>query len=247
MKLFVSTSILGALVFSGVASAQTTATTTPVGYVTHTLRQGYNALGLTLQTPTLAAGTFETVGATSLTDSDVTYAPIAGRTYVLEMTSGTQTGSIFEIPAANISGSTISVITSPATDLVALGVTTSDTYKLRIAPTLEEVFTTTPLSSGGVLQAALSAGSADIVWIPISAGVYSKYYLRSGATPAFRDATTNALTPGVPIVYADGFFVQKKGASAASLTVVGELKTVGTNSQFRGSGWPEPLQRRSGR
>jgi hypothetical protein len=229
MKTYIPYSLLAAAAACGMAFGQT-AYTTPVGYATSPLSQGFNALGLTLQTPTLASGSFETVEATSVTDTGVTFAPIAGRTYVLEITSGTLVGSIFEIPAASISGSTVTVTTVPATDLVTLGLTTSDTYKLRVAPTLEEIFTTVTLANGGVLGAALSSGSADIVWIPNGNGGYTQYYLRSGATPEFRNVATNTASPNVPVVYADGFLVQKKAATAASLVVSGEVKTTGTNS-----------------
>jgi hypothetical protein len=217
-------SLLLAAAASGMALGAETAYTTPVGYSTSTLAQGYNALGLTLQTPPVAAGDFETISGTSLTDTDVTYAPVAGKTYVLEITSGTLTGVIQEVSAANISGSTI---TTPS-DLQALGLTTSDTYKLRVAPTLEDIFTTTPLASGGVLTAALSSGTADIVWVPTGTGSYDQYFLHSGGQ--FRRAGTTTATPNVPLIYADGFFVQKKAATAASLTITGEVKKVGTNS-----------------
>ena len=218
----------------GMAFGQTTAYTSPVGYATTSLAQGFNALGLSLQTPTLVAGSFETITATTLTDAEVTYAPIAGRTYVLEITSSSATpglvGSIFEIPAANISGNTITVTTVPATDLVALGLTSTATYKLRIAPTLEEIFTKVPFASGGVLVAALSAGTADVVWVPTGTGNYVQYFLRSGTTPEFRVVGATVASPNVPLVYSDGFFVQKKGTNVSSLTISGEVKTVGTTS-----------------
>lgn len=219
-----SYALIAAIAACGFATAQTTAYTTPVGYSTSTLAQGYNALGLTLQTPTLASGTFETIVGTALTDTGVTYAPVAGRTYVLEITSGTLTGVIQEVAAASISGSTI---TTPS-DLQALGLLVTDTYNLRLAPTLEEIFTTTALASGGVLVAGLSSSGADIVWVPTGTGSYDQYFLHS--TGAFRRAGTTTATPNVPMIYSDGFFVQKKTATASALTVTGEVKKVGTNS-----------------
>jgi hypothetical protein len=99
-----------------------------------------------------------------------------------------------------------------------------------VAPTLEEVFTTVPLNNGGVLNATLSASTADLVWVPTGAGTFNKYYLRSGATPVFRSVATNLNTPNVPLVYADGLVIQKRGATAASFTLSGEVKTTGTNS-----------------
>ena len=230
MKTLIPLTALAALFASGTIHAQTPAYSKPSGYVTTPLLQGFNLVGLSLHPASLASGKFETVAATTLTDSDSTYAPVSGRTYVLEITSGTISGSIFEVPAASISGSTITITTVPATNLVTLGLTTNDTYNLRIAPTLEEIFTTTPLASGGTLFAALNATSADNVWIPNGTGGYTKYYLRSGATPAFREVSSNTASPNIPIVYSDGIFVQKKTSTAASLTISGNVKTVGTNS-----------------
>ncbi len=222
MKPFIPYSLLAAAAACGMAFGQ--AYTTPVGYVTSDLSQGFNALGLTLQSPSVASGDFETVTGTALTDSDATYSPAAGRTFVLEITSGTATGVIQEVPAASISGSTITT----SDNLQTMGLAAGDTYKLRVAPTLEEIFTTTPLSGGGVLNAGLSSTGADIVWIPNGSGGYDQYFLHTSGQ--FRRATTTTATPNVPVIYADGFLVQKKGATAAALTVTGEVKTVGTNS-----------------
>ena len=225
--------ILASLAACGLGMAQT-AYTTPVGYTTSSLLQGFNALGLNLQTPTLAAGLLGNVTATTVTATGLNFTPIAGRLYILEITTSPAApnlvGAIFEIPAANISGNTVTVTTIPATNLVTLGLTSTATYKLRIAPTLEGIFTTAPLASGGVLTAALSSTNADIVWIPTGTGNYIQYYLRSGATPEFRAVSTNTASPNVPVVYADGFFIQKKATSVASLTISGEVKTIGTTS-----------------
>jgi hypothetical protein len=230
MKSYIPYTLLAAAAACGMALGQT-AYTTPVGYSTQSLALGFNAAGLTLQNPAVAAGNFETITATTLTDSNITYAPVAGRMYILEFTSGSSNvkGSIFEIPAASISGSTITVTTVPATDLVALGVTSSDKYSLRLAPTLEDIFTTVPLSSGGVLNAGLSATGADVVWVPTGPGTYAKYFLHS-STLAFRLAGTTTPTPNVPLIYADGILIEKKSAAAASLVVSGEVKKVGTTS-----------------
>ena len=230
MKTLIPLTALAALVASGSIHAQPTFSK-PSGYVTTPLLQGFNLIGLNLQTPSLASGKFETVTATTLTDNDVTnFAPTSGRTYVLEITSGTIQGSVFEVPAASISANVITITTVPATDLVALGLTTNDTYNLRIAPTLEEIFTTVPLAQGGVLVPALDAVSADNIWLPNGNGGYIQYYLRSGNPRAFRAVVGDALAPNTPIIYTDGLFVQKKTSTAASLTVTGNVKTVGTTS-----------------
>lgn len=216
--------LLGALLTAGAVNA---AQTTPVGYSTVPLLQGYNVVGLTLHPSAMATGDFElTAGfGSTVTDTDTTFAPVAGRLYVLEINDGGAAGTIVEVPAASISGNTITT----TTDLELAGVVDGTKYSLRVAPTLEEIFTTVPLASGGVLTAALSAGSADVVWVPNGTGGYDQYYLRSGTTPEFRKVSTNLASPNVPLVYADGILIQKKNTTAASLTVTGEVKKVGTN------------------
>lgn len=216
----------------GMALGQT-AYTTPVGYATQELKQGVNLVGLTLQTPTLAAGKFETITATTAIDNNITYAPIAGRVYVLEITSGALTGAIFEVPAANISGSTITITTVPATDLVALGLTTSDTYKLRLAPSLVDIFTLNTYAAGGVLAAAVNIANSDVVSIPTGPGTYDKYFLKStGGYQRITGTTSFVAVDGaaVPVIYADGIQVQKRTTAVAFLTVSGEVKAKGTKS-----------------
>ncbi|RYZ90969.1 MAG: hypothetical protein EOP06_07295 [Proteobacteria bacterium] len=227
--------LLAAAAATGMALAQT-AYTTPVGYSTQTLAQGFNVAGLTLQKSADVAGNFETVTSTQLTDTGAVYAPVVGRTYIVEMTSGAQVGSIFEVLASSISGSTITVTTVPATDLVALGVAAGDTYKLRVAPTLEEIFTTTPLASGGTLTTSLNITNSDIVWVPNGTGGFDKYFLRSGTPATFQritGTTTFTAAPNVPLIYTDGIYIEKKLAATASLTVSGEVKKVGSNSTIR--------------
>jgi hypothetical protein len=141
-------------------------------------------------------------------------------------------GSIFEVPAANISGSTITITTVPATNLTTLGLTTNDTYNLRVAPTLVDIFSLTPLASGGVLHAALNVANSDIVFVPVSPGVFERYFLRSsGGFQRVTGSTTFVAVDGatVPLVYADGILIQKKQNTPASLTITGEVKLVGTN------------------
>jgi hypothetical protein len=220
---------------SGMAYGAETAYTTPVGYSTNTLAVGLNALGLGLQKPTIASGNFETVSGTALTDTGVTFAPVAGRTYILEIISSVTpalVGTIQVVSAASIVDSTI---TTPD-DLGALGLTVGDNYNLRVAPTLEEIFTITPLSGGGVLAGGgLNYTSADIVWVPTVPGSFDKYFLKTGTGAGFKRITGPLATnfvdaPNIPLIYADGMFVQKKTATPASLTVSGEIKKVRTNS-----------------
>jgi len=232
MKTIIPLTALAAFAATAPIHAQNPVFSKPSGYVTTSLLQGFNLIGLNLQTPSLASGKFETVTATTLTDTDVTnYAPTSGRTYVLEITSGTIVGSIFEVPAASIAANVITITTDPVTDLVALGLTTNDTYNLRIAPTLEEIFTTVPLAQGGLLHAGANDGVADNIWLPDGEGGFVRYFLRGGASPAFRLADVGTpLAPNVPIIYSDGIYVEKKTATEVDLTITGNVKTVGTTS-----------------
>jgi hypothetical protein len=233
MKSILSYSLLAAAMAAGVAYGQaTTATTTPVGYNSTVLQQGFNVVGITVQASTATQGNFEAVAASSVTDSNVEFAATPGRIYVLEILSGTLAGVLQEIPAASISASSGSTTISTPQDLVALGLAVGDKYRLRLAPTLEEVFTTVPFASGGVLKAALNAVSSDNVWIPNSSGGYDKYFLRSGATPAFQKVSGSSFVaaPNVPLIYSDGMLIEKRDAAPATLTISGEVKTVGTTS-----------------
>lgn len=225
MKSSIAITLIAAALTSA-GQAQTTVSTTPVGYTTQSLIKGANLVGITLHNPTLSTGTFSAVSGTTLTAPNLSLSPTAGRTYILEITSGTLAGVIQEIPAASISGTTITT----SQNLASLGLAVGNSYKLRLAPTLEEIFTTTPLNNGGTLHAALNATSADVVSIPNGAGGYDRYYLRSGATPAFRNVASNLASPNVPVIYVDGLTIDKKTTTAAALTATGELKTTGSNT-----------------
>jgi hypothetical protein len=200
--------------------------TAPLGCTTQTLSKGVNVLGITLHNPTLASGTFSAVAGTTLTAPDLSLSPATGRTYILEITSGTLAGVIQEIPAASISGTTITT----SQNLATLGLAVGNSYNLRLAPTLEEIFTTTPLSNGGILHATINPSTADVVSIPNGAGGYDRYYLRSGATPAFRSVPANLPAPNVPVIYVDGILIDKKNTTGASVATTGEIKSTGSNT-----------------
>jgi len=231
MKTLIPFTLAAALAASGFSHAQS-ASSKPSGYSTKALSQGFNLMGLTLQGSPSALGRFETVTSTTLTDTQMSFTPVAGRTYSLEFISGTANGAIFEVASASISSNTITIETVPATNLNSLGITTTDDYKLRLAPTLEEIFTTASLGSGGILQAGFSSVNADIIWIPSGTGTYSRYFLHT--TGVFRIANTTTAAPNVPVIYSDGFLIQKKNSLPASITITGEVKTTQTISILGG-------------
>lgn len=227
MKPLYSYALIAAFAAIGQASA-VEATTTPVGYSSQALAPGFNLVGLTLQTPTIAAGALDLSGGygTELTDLEANFAPVAGKTYVLEITSGTLKGTIQVVPAANITAKTI---TTPS-NLEAAGIQDQTTYKLRVAPTLEDVFTTLTIENGGSLNPGLNANGADVVWVPNGNGGYTKYFVHNSG--AFRIAGTTTAAPNVPIVYSNGLLIEKKSA-ANSLVVSGEVKTIATGNSVK--------------
>ncbi len=222
MKTYIPYSLLAAIAATGMAVGAETAYTTPVGYASQSIAQGFNLVGLTLQTPTLAAGNLDTVSAGNVTDAALTLTPTAGKTYVLEITSGTATGVIVEVPAASITGTTISTGT---TNLVTAGVVIGDTYKIRVAPTIEEIFKT----DGTIVSRGANSGVADVIWVP-NGSSYDQYFIHPAGVGTVRIAGGQVLAPNVPLIYADGVLVQKKSATTTTSVVSGEVKKVGTNS-----------------
>ena len=217
MKKFIPCSLLLAGLITGVAFSQTTAYTAPVGYSTTTLVNGFNVLGLTLQPSAVNSGSLSSVGASSVTvsNADFTTALTAGATYILEITSGAKNGAIQEVTSW-----TATTLNTPD-NLLTAGVEATASFKLRKAPTLEDVFgtTTSVLNKGG-------SSSADIVWIPTGPGTYNRYFLN--ALSAWRNAAGGPAL-NTPIIYTDGILVERKTTNV-DLVTSGEVKTSVTGS-----------------
>jgi hypothetical protein len=121
------------------------------------------------------------------------------------------------VPAANITSTSVTT----TDNLPSFGLQVGATYTLRLAPTIEEIFgtATSVLSKGPNGASPLS----DVIWVPLSNGVYTKYYIRSSDNTV-RNALTNVATPNVPIAYTDGLIVEKKNTGDSDLVVSGHLK-----------------------
>jgi hypothetical protein len=218
MKSLLSQALLVTLVATATSFGQTEAKTKPVGYESVTLNANqFNVVGLRLQGATVASGALETIGTSSVTDNEGSFATIltSGKTYVLEITSGTLSGLTVE--ATWTSGN---VLNTPD-NLSSAGVTAGVSYNLRPALTLEEIFGTI---SSSVLAKGLNVNVADVVWVPNGAGGYNRYFLHSSL--GWRTAA-NVAAANTPIVYTDGVFIEKKSASA-TLTISGEVKVAGS-------------------
>ncbi len=225
MKKLIPFSIAATLAATSFAQAQTVYTK-PSGYVKHTLLPSKsNLIGITLQNNPIASGLLSSVSGNTLTSASSNIQTIVGRTYVLEILSGTLAGTIQAVTATNISATTI---TTPD-NLGALGVASGDRFSLRLAPTLEEVFGTTSLTSGGTLFAAISSLAADKVTVSNGSGGTTQYFLHTSGQFRIVGTTTPALN--IPIIYADGVWIVKTSASsvAKTLVVMGQVKTTDTN------------------
>ena len=213
-------SLLAAALACGFASAQTTAYTTPVGYVTETLRPNrYNLIGLNLHGSTVAAGVLTGETSSSVTASAVNFTTLltAGKTYILELPDGT----VQEV--TSWSGSTL---TTPE-DISGVVTPNTTTFKLRQAATITSVFGAnnsiglTPSTDGGV-------EACDTIVVSTPSGLVTIYYFDDGAgTTGWYDAGGSPADNFV-LPYPDGFFVQRVGGTDKSLVISGELKTVPT-------------------
>ena len=167
----------------------------------------------------MAAGNLEVIGTGSVQDTtagvDFTVSlGTTGRIHILEITSGAAVGTVSEI--STWTANTITTVDNLST----AGVLAGDTYRIRKAPTLEEIFGTA--TSGGPLTAGTSS-TADLVYVPTGVpNQYTQYFLSGAGT--FRSVVPNALAPNVPIVYLDGLFINRKASGNVSLVVTGEVK-----------------------
>jgi len=232
MKSLLSYSLLAATMAVGVASAQNTATTKPVGYVTETLKAGqFNLVGLTVQQPQTSAGALTAVAAGGVSDSTANFTSTltAGQTYVLKITSGTAAGTIQEVTSWSATQLNTTV------NLSTVGVVTGDKYQIRKAATLSDVFGTT--NQVGLLAGNLN--TADIVWIPTGGGNFAKYYYSPAvsfpvpAAAGWKNASGGDAS-NVPIVYADSVFVQRRGTTDLALVVSGEVETTSVSLVLEG-------------
>jgi hypothetical protein len=217
MKTKITYSLLAAAAACSLANAQTTAYTTPVGYVSNVLAPNqFNLVGLSLHEPTIASGVIDAESSSSVTDAEVNFTTLlsAGQTYILELPNGV----IQEVTAWSAS-----TLTTPnnITNSVNPGTTT---YKLRKAATIGSVFGLTN-TAGLTPSTDGDLTTCDLIQIFNGTGFDTIYYFNDGAgTEGWYDDANN---PAVdkPIVYSDGIFVKRIGGSNISLVVSGEVKT----------------------
>lgn len=225
MKSFHST-ILALLAAVAGASAQTTATTTPVGYETLTLPAGLNYVGIRLHNPVLVAGVLSGVTSSTVSDSANTFSLTSGTKYILEINNS---GYIQIIDGSAASGSTI---TTPD-NLLSVGVAVGNSYSIRAASTVSSIF---GASAPNLVHGFGGSSGADQVWLldPVSGNFDVYYYDDAGnaadasPTPGWLqdngDGTFTDENPSnITLAYDDGFIFNS--ASGSSLVVSGSVKT----------------------
>jgi hypothetical protein len=221
MKTKISYSFFAAAMACGLAQAQTTAFTTPVGYVTQTLAAGkQNLLGLTVHGSTAFAGTLSSKPSpTSLEDLEANFnTALAAGTNIIEITgTGPNAGAIQEF--ITFTDKTITGL--PASFVAALA--GNEPYRVRPAATIANIF-------GSTNQAGLLAGNAntaDLILVPNGTGGLDTFFYSNGGFTGVGwrkvgGGSTNFAAES--IVYTDAFFVQRRGATNLSLVVSGEVK-----------------------
>lgn len=219
--------LLAAAAASGLAQAQT-AYTTPVGYVTKTLKpNNFTLVGVTLHNPTTVAGVLDgvTSAPNTVTDNQVDFSAslTSGSTYILELANGT---------VQEITSWSGSVLTTPD-DISAL-VTTSTSYTLRKASTISDLFGAT--NSAGLKPSVDGDFTANTDLILIFNGVAfdTVYYINDGAgTEGWFDDAGNPAASKV-VAYPESLFVQRGAGSDIDLVITGEVKTNSTNGVLVG-------------
>lgn len=234
-----SYSLIAAALACGLASAQTTAYTTPVGYVTKTLTGGrFNLTSLTVHNPTVSAGVISAKDVTlppSVTVTGANFLTLLGtpgdpgtpgteNTYILELTDGsiqeiTEWGADYLRTSANFNAR------------VTAGTTT---YKLRKAATVSSVFGATNTaglksSPDGEVENASGIPTADTIQLWNGAGFTTIYYFDDTAGATGWYTGTGAPAANIPIIHADGFFVRRAAGAPINLVVTGEVKTTKTS------------------
>jgi hypothetical protein len=133
-------------------------------------------------------------------------------TYVVEILDGAAAGEVAEI--TNIQPTTFDTAGT-------LNVAAGDSYQLRTAPTLNEVF-------GTSLTGSFNAAAADVVWLPNGAGGFNTYFFSTTGNE-FRGTATPFAAPPKPIAayYPDGLLVEVK-ANPTSVVITGMVKTTDT-------------------
>jgi hypothetical protein len=228
MKTKITYSLLAAAAACSLANAQTTAYTTPVGYVSKTLpANAFSFVGLTVHNPVVSSGVIDAESASSVTDTGVNFSTIltSGATYVLELDNGV----IQEVTSWNAQG----VLDLPE-DITGSVVPSTTTYKLRKASTVSDVFGAA--NSAGLTATAGDMATADVIYLLGAGGSVTPIYFYDDGSEANWYTADGDLAGDLPIIYSDGFYIGRVAGSSLNLVTSGEIKIKPTSSVIT-PGW----------
>lgn len=215
-----------ALLAPGVLFAQTTAKTTPVGYVTKSLPPSqFTFVGLTTHNAVAASGVIASVASNEVTVTGVNFEtalspnnPSTAR-YILEL----QNGTITEVTNWTSAG-----VLTTADDISSQVNPGTTSFSLRRAATISDIF-------GAANSAGLTPDSDgdytsgnDLVYVITGDGLKTIYYYNDGETTGWFDSDGEA-ADNLPVVYSDGFYVQRVGGNSIDLVISGEIKKAPTS------------------
>ena len=211
----------------GMAFGQT-AYTNPVGYTTTALKTGkFNLLGMTVQQPTVLAGVLNvtqstTAGTLVITGADFSSVVIAAsQTYAVEINSGSNSGTVFEVPDTSFNNTTDTITVGAPLDTTSFA---SASFSIRKIATIADVFG--PANEAGLLPGTATSNS-DVLYIPNAAGVLEQYWYSSGGLvgAGWRKFGGGATPRGnVLLSYIDSFYVYRRGGIDLDLVTSGIVK-----------------------
>lgn len=225
--------VLGLLSLGSPASAQTTVTTIPQGYVTLTISAGtgtspavtymYAPLHSESTASGVLAGQISTVGTNTIsnTSGGWTASQLASTTSptFIKITSGTAAGHTFHITANT---DTVLTLDTQGLDLTTLGIVAgTDTYKIFAGDTLLSLFGTP--STNPVIGGTSPTGLVDQVFLQNGTGLFAYYYntvnskWQQGNNPVDKGSTY--IRPDTAILYS------RIGTTSFSMTFAGEVPT----------------------
>jgi hypothetical protein len=242
-----------------VASAQETATTDPVGFVTVGITAGTGSAKRStlfsvplMETESIAgqvAGTITGVTANTISNSNAGWTPGAlsqpATPYLIQITSGAAEGRLFLIASSASTGGAIVGTANTATavtvssadtaqvDLTSLGIVPgTDTYKIYACDTLSSFFGT-PATTG--ILGGTSAANADTVVVVVN-GTTSTYFYNTTASRWARVFTGSPDASNVPLVPYYGVQYSRLGNTALSFVVTGGVPTEPRKVAVKNSG-----------
>jgi uncharacterized protein (TIGR02597 family) len=223
-----------ALATAGSSFAQTTATTDPVGFITHTFPAGtattpsYKSICIPLYSAAVfqSAASAVTSSTCTLTGANFTANQFTSAPHLLRVKSGAQVGRFFLITANTANAVTIDT-RGGTVDLTSF-VATNDKCEILPANTLGSLFGTTTT----IFQTALSPNSADNLYLWNGASWDAFYH--NGTNWRKAGSSTNQNNT---IVYPDeGLFVARRGTSALNFSPLGTVPTTNERTDLDGAG-----------